>query len=512
MVLNLKLFIGLLLVVCITIGYAWSSQQYQDEHLAKLLACLSSAGVDRNKIHVRDSGPEYDELNWQWNTINGYVTPLVYLVATRVSDIQTAVICCKQSKVRIVPRSGGHSYVKNGFGDSKSLVVDLASMNDIKVNSTQMRCDVGPGARNGQVTFKLWEKGFLVAQGICPTVGFGGLTLGGGYGHFGRLIGLASDNVVEMEMVDAKGQLIVANKDTNKDLFWALRGGGGGNFGIVSKFTFKMYEAPRSIVYGTYRYSSKDFVQFFTAWQRLITSDLPNNIFSLLEMERDWIIMELYAFNADHLLDVTVDHIEKYQDALRFPVPLNSSTLHMSHSEFIVSQGQLYTDNLLTHPSDVAKMVKHHHVGWKKIKSFYAYKTLNKAQISRLNELLVDYLPYAGINIEFYGGALDKIPRSATAFVHRGKNLYIVNPKPLNSQGTEPNNQTDNAMKTFYERSRRLFKHTESYQNYLDQDDPDYLLRLYGSNLMRLIDVKRRIDPENVFHHPESIPVNYWRF
>lgn len=116
------------------------------------------------------------------------MTPLVYLVAADVSDIQKAVVCCRLTKVRIVARSGGHSYVKSGFGDSRSLVVDLATLNRISLDSVKETCEVGPGARNGFISYTLWEKGFLVAQGICPTVGIAGLTLGGGYVHFSAFL------------------------------------------------------------------------------------------------------------------------------------------------------------------------------------------------------------------------------------------------------------------------------------------------------------------------------------
>lgn len=480
-----------------------------DPQLKRLVACLISAGVDGNKIDTREhtGTNDYIELNFQWNTLNGYIQPLVYLVATDVSDIQKAVVCSRLTKVRIVPRSGGHSYVKNGFGDSRSLVVDLAKLNQISIDSAQRTCDISPGARNGLISSTLWDKGFLIAQGICPSVGVGGLALGGGYGHFSRLLGLTSDNIIEVEMVDAQGKLLVANNTTNSDLFWALRGGGGGNFGIVSKFKFNLYDAPKSIPYGSYEYSFEDFELFYNAWQCL-TSDVPNNIFSILEIEQNLIKMTLFAFNGANLENVSVSSLKKLYNSFPFPVATSEKVQLLSYEEFLLVEGQTYTSTLLTHPSQLAMLTKHNHVGWKKVKSIYIETILKKDKITKLKRLLSVYLRYAGLNMEFFGGAIDKLTPSDTSFVHRDK-LYLIQLRPMNSQGERQNDNADSAMKTFYEDSKAIFHHRESYQNYLDQDIPDYLTRYYGTNLKKLIQVKKRFDPQNVFYNRESIPVSY---
>ncbi|KAJ6640991.1 Xylooligosaccharide oxidase [Pseudolycoriella hygida] len=459
---------------------------------------------------MRSFSKEYEELNFQWNTLNGYLTPLVYLVATSASDIRKAVICSRLTRVRIVPRAGGHSYTKSGFGDNRTLIVDLASLNEISVDSNQMTCEIGPGTRNGMITYKLWERNFLVAQGVCPSVGISGLTLGGGYGHFSRLFGLSLDSVIEMEMIDAKGRLLVANNSTNKDLFWALRGGGGGNFGIVTKFKFKMHRAPKSIVYGQYYFSFNDFIQFFTAWQSLIRSGLPNNVFGFSEIEGSVIKFGLYTFNGpniEKLQDVSIDDIENLLTTYSFPTPTEASTERMNYTEFMLYEAQMYSDETLNHPSQLATLTRHNHVGWKKVKSIYVEKFLNKRSVAKLYDLMKDYLKSASWLMEIYGGAVDSLSPWSTAFVHRGNHPYLIQLRPLSSQGNVPIALTDVAMETFFTASKAVFDHKESYQNYLDQDMDDYLVRYYGSNLDRLKDVKTMIDPDNVFHYPQSIPV-----
>lgn len=475
-----------------------------------LRGCLIAAGVNSESIHHRNSGINYDELNWQWNTLNGYVKPLAYLVPTKVSDIQKAVVCCRLSKVRIVARGGGHSYVKNGFGDSRSLIVDLMKLNQISLDPMRMRCEIGAGARLGQIAYVLWKNGnFLIPSGTCATVGISGLTLGGGFGRFGTVFGLASDNVIEMEMVDANGQLLVINNATQSDLFWALRGGGGGNFGIVTKFQFKMYSAPTSIVYVFYEYSfRKDFSSFYRSWQSFITSGIPRHIVPYIVMKGDAIKIGLSTFNFQHQNE-TVNSVTGFLKSFSFPNETDFSTKVLSYAELLLLDGQQYASAMLTNISQLENLRKDGAVGWKKVKSFFVDKILNENQIYKLKELLADYLQHTELHVEPGGGAINSLSRSDTAFMHRGNNFFQIQLKVFTAQNEPPNLKANRAMKMFYERSKSIFSHHESYQNYLDQDIDDYLQRYYGANLKRLIQIKRQIDPDNVFHHPQSIPVDF---
>lgn len=475
--------------------------------LKSLVDCLTSTGIDSKKIHLRKSGNAYTELNWQWNTLNGRMEPLGYLVATETSDIQNAIICCKSTDIRIVAKSGGHSYVKNGFGDARSLIVDLGRLNKISVKPEEMRCEVGAGARIGQISFTLWETGkFLIPSGVCPSVGIAGLTMGGGWGHFTRLYGLTLDNVVEMEMVDADGKFIVINNTTNNDLFWALRGGGGGSFGIVTNFKFNMYRIPKSIAYGIYEYNFDDFVSFFDSWQNLITSGISNNVLCLLEMDKHLIQMKIFAIN-DQFEENTSESVNRLQSSFNFPIVTSNSTQVLSYSDFMLNVTQFYSPTLLTHFSQLASITKHRYVLWKKIKSIYVDKILTIDEISGLKKLLGSYLQHASLHVEHCGGAMNDVSITETSFIHRGS-MYQIQLKPSSTQDEQPNKEADCAMKTFFEKSKAVLHHRESYQNYLDQDIPDYLNRYYGSNLERLTQIKRTIDPDNIFHHRQSIPLN----
>jgi len=319
-------------------------------------------------------------------------------------------------------------------------------------------------------------------------------------------LGVAVDSVIEMQMVDANGKLLVVNTKKNRDLFWALLGGGGGNFGIVTKFIIKVYDAPNSIIFGRYEYSfKKDFIPVFKAWQKAITSNLPNHIFCIINMEKDRLSMRLYAINMPGKKQETLTTIGELGRKLGFPEPSNGSIKSYTQEEFTIDQAKGYSKEPITSVAQVAQLTKHNTVYNKKVKSYFVGKILNDREINQLKNLLDVYLPHAGQIWEHGGGAIDKNP--GNSFNHRGSGAkYSVQLKPLNSQGQLKTLETDAAKIRFFEASKNLFRHTESYQNYLDREMEDYLQRYYGKDLKKLIKVKKQYDPANVFYHCESIP------
>ncbi|MBA2505472.1 MAG: FAD-dependent oxidoreductase, partial [Thermoleophilaceae bacterium] len=189
----------------------------------------------RGPLYTR-SEPGFGGAAEVYNSRYDDVRPLAVLRAAGARDVQAAVQWAAKNDVPVAARSGGHSYagystVRNG------LVIDLRSLDRVTVSSGSRSVRIGPGARLIEVYAGLAAKGLAVPGGTCPTVGFGGLALGGGYGFASRALGMTCDTIESMRVVTAGGSLLTADEDTNADLFWALRGGGGGNFGIVTRFT-----------------------------------------------------------------------------------------------------------------------------------------------------------------------------------------------------------------------------------------------------------------------------------
>jgi FAD/FMN-containing dehydrogenase len=168
------------------------------------------------------------------------IRPDALVLAESSADVAAAVRWANRFDIRVVARSGGHSYA--GYSTaSDGVVIDLSRLRGVSVSNGRAR--IGPGAQLIDVQHALTRRGLTVPSGSCPSVGIAGLALGGGHGLAGRRFGLTSDNLVAARIVTADGRVRHVDADTNEDLFWACRGGGGGNFGVVTSLTLRTHRA-----------------------------------------------------------------------------------------------------------------------------------------------------------------------------------------------------------------------------------------------------------------------------
>ncbi|MGL5152689.1 MAG: FAD-binding protein [Clostridium sp.] len=190
---------------------------------------------------------DYDFHRLAWNrAINKFPKIINYCYTNE--DIKNAIEFGKNEGLRIKIRSGAHHYEGYSTGDDE-LVIDVSRMNKIDINEKCGIVKIQGGVRNRELYKATGNLGYPFPGGGCPTVGVVGLTLGGGWGYSSRYLGIASQSLVELELINANGELVRANINENKDLFWACRGAGGGNFGVVTSMTFKL---PKKEKRGTY--------------------------------------------------------------------------------------------------------------------------------------------------------------------------------------------------------------------------------------------------------------------
>src|SRR5215208_2784980 len=195
------------------------------------------------------------------------------------ADVAAAVRWADRFDVRVVARSGGHSYAGYSSTDD-GVVLDLSKLRGVRVAGG--RATVGPGAQLIDVQRALSRRGVTVPSGSCPSVGIGGLALGGGHGLAGRRFGLTSDNVMAARVVTADGRVRHVDADTNEVLYWACRGGGGGNFGIVTSLSLRPRRAPGAAWFSvSWPWPQAD--EALAAWQRFAPEAPPGltSIFSL---------------------------------------------------------------------------------------------------------------------------------------------------------------------------------------------------------------------------------------
>ena len=187
---------------------------------------------------VTPNDKEYEEDRQVWNrAIQKY--PIAILYCTSKEDVKSALEFCIIKNYDFRIRSGGHNYEGYSVGN-KLIVIDVSTMKKIKIDEVKNIVTIEPGVLNSELYDYVGKRGYPFPGGTCPTVGVAAYTLGGGWGLSSRLFGLGIDSVVEFKMVDYRGKILTANRECNKDLFWALRGSGGGNLGIVTSLTFNL--------------------------------------------------------------------------------------------------------------------------------------------------------------------------------------------------------------------------------------------------------------------------------
>ena len=227
--------------------------------------------------------PKYDEYLPASN-LRTTVRPALRALCKTEQSVAAVLNWVRTNGLPFALRCGGHSF--EGFSQSANVVIDTRKIDDVTLDAGSQMVTVGAGASLGTVYEALNGSGFAFAAGSCPTVGVAGHALGGGFGLLGRAYGLTCDNLVSLNIVDADGGILTIDAQQHPDLFWACRGGGGGSFGIATKFRFRVQVLPRVVVFGvTWALSTAKAVRLFDAWQRWAPA-APNAITSIMKVGR----------------------------------------------------------------------------------------------------------------------------------------------------------------------------------------------------------------------------------
>src|SRR5580658_2792370 len=208
------------------------------------------------------------------------LNPAAIALCASPGDVQRCVDFARRHGVPLTARSGGHSYA--GYSSGPGLVIDVTGMADASMSGGSSAL-IGAGARLVDIYATPGPAGVLVPGGSCPTVGIAGLTLGGGIGVLGRRYGLACDNVTALDVVTADGRLLTCDAEENPDLFWASRGGGGGNFGIVTSFTFGLHPLPELALF-TVNWPWEAAGAVLGQWQEW-TASAPDELWSNCQLQ-----------------------------------------------------------------------------------------------------------------------------------------------------------------------------------------------------------------------------------
>jgi FAD/FMN-containing dehydrogenase len=432
----------------------------------------------------------YDAARRSFNTRFDAARPSGVAYCENTADVQKAVRWARKHGVRIAARSGGHSY--GGYSTGSGLVIDVSRMNRIAVNPRTRTATIGAGARLIDVYARLWEHGLTIPAGTCASVGIAGLALGGGLGYSSRKLGLTCDNVRAIRVVTAAGKALNCNSRQNADLLWASRGGGGGSFGVVTSFTFRAHPVSNVTTYAI-DWPWEDAEEALVAWQRFAPR-APDELFSTLALSssarRPQVRSSGQFFGTEvtlrSLLTPLIGAGRPTRVALRTRSFMDAALMWAGCSE------------LDCHPARATF----------KAKSDLARRPLTDAAIRTLTNWLEKHaanprLGRASVLLDAFGGAINRVPKGATAFVHRDALFSMQYIAAWDAgQAATPNL----AWIDDFHAAMRRYVSGYAYQNYIDPDLDSWRHAYYGSNYRRLVAVKRKYDPRNVFRFRQSIP------
>jgi FAD/FMN-containing dehydrogenase len=427
-------------------------------------------------------------------------------------DVATCLAFVRKFKIPVAARCGGHSYA--GWSSSTGLVIDVTRMPGVTVSGSTVT--VGAGTRLIDFYNGLAAHGRAVPGGSCPTVGISGLTLGGGIGVVGRAFGLTCDLLESLQIVTADGELRTCGNRENPDLFWACRGGGGGNFGVVTSFTFVTFPAPSPWLFFL-RWSWKHAAAVVAAWQ----SWAPHAPDAL------WSNLHLAAAPGGRTPTVEVggtyiggiNGVAGLLDQLYARVGLKPDVSHFLN-QFSYLNAMLLEAGCNTGQAGYEAC----HPNWtftgggnlsrqpQLAKSDFFTRPLSSAGIGTLLRGIeslqsVHGAPggVGGIAFDALGGAINRYKPDVTAFVHRNALFDAQYTTDWTNGAAAAGINNQHAWLRSFWQSMRPYASGQAYQNYIDPDLINWSQAYYGANYPRLRQVKRTYDPTRVFNFPQAI-------
>lgn len=435
---------------------------------------------------IRRDDFEYEESRKSWNrAIQKY--PLVFVYCKKKEDVINAICWAKENNIPIRIRSGCHNYEGYSTGNDV-VVIDVSKMNSIYIDEKNNKVKIDGGVRNRELYEALGSLGYPFPGGGCPTVGVPGLVLGGGWGYSSRLFGLACDSLIELELIDYEGKTIIANKNINEDLFWACKGGGNGNFGVVTSMTFNIPEKIEMATLISIDYKDIDFEE---------NIDLIQNIQREFKTIDRGLNLKIAIYSSKEkgrgvkITGIFYGDKKKAQEILK---PFKNC---VSKFEFNLDYKSVV---------EVNRDIQDSHPPYEKYKSTgrFVYKDYSRDEIRDIINLVNDRPKgsvYAAISLYGLGGAVCDKEKDSTAFYYRDANFIMGLQSVWEEDEFAPLNRE--WVKNVFNNIKEI---TEgSFINFPFSELKNYEEEYYGGNLERLRKVKMKYDPYNVFKFPQGI-------
>lgn len=434
----------------------------------------------------------YDEARTIWNAMIDR-RPGAVVRCHGASDVMRAVHLARDNGLLVSVRGGGHNIAGNAVCEG-GLLIDLSPMRSVHVDPTRRTARVEPGATLAEFDKEAQAFGLATPLGINSTTGVAGLALGGGFGWLSRKFGFTIDNLISADVVTADGRLVQASATENPDLFWAIRGGGG-NFGVVTSFEFKLNPIGPDVVAGLIVHPFANARELLSGY-REVAAAAPDDLTIWVVLRRAPPLPFLPEdVHGKEILVFAVCYVGELDKAAEALAPLRA--LGEPIADVIGPQPyaswQTAFDPLLT-PG-----------------AFNYWKSHNFTALSDgLFDILIDYigtLPTAECEIFIgqLGGASGRVASDETAFPHRDAKFAM-------NVHTRWRDRADE--RASIEWARALFAATAPhatggvYVNFMPEDETDRVAQAYGGNFARLAMLKAKYDPDNIFRLNQNVQPN----
>jgi FAD/FMN-containing dehydrogenase len=429
--------------------------------------------------------PIYNEVRKVWNAMIDK-RPALIVRCMGAADVVKSINFARANNLLVSVRGGGHNVGGKAVCDDDGIMIDLSLMKGIWVDPSHKVAQAQPGLRLGEFDRETQAFGLATTLGVISNTGIAGLTLGGGVGWLTRKYGLACDNLLSVDIVTADGQFLKASDAVNKDLFWGIRGGGG-NFGIVTSFEYQLHPVGPQVLAGMVLHpfeKAREALKFYRDYSASIPEDM-NTICALLTSPEGHPMVAIVVCYHGDIMDKGQQILEPLRE---FGPPLEDLIRPMSYIE---AQSMF---DLAIPPSGLRSYWKSHFL---KDISDQAIDTLI-AHFAKVPS------PRTAILFQQFGGKASQVREDATAFGHRkdGEYDFIIFSLWQNSSDDDANIRW----------TRRLWDKMKPfspggvYVNNLGDDEPEGRVRAaYGPNYDRLVELKNKYDPANLFRLNQNI-------
>jgi FAD/FMN-containing dehydrogenase len=435
--------------------------------------------------------PDYDEVRQVWNAMIDR-RPGLILRCTGTADVQHAVRFARQHQFLLSVRGGGHNIAGLAVCDG-GVMLDLSLMRGVSVDAKGRTARAQGGCTLGDVDRETQLHGLAAVLGFVSATGIGGLTVGGGFGYLTRRFGYTCDNLVSMEVVTAAGQVVRAAADENTELFWALRGGGG-NFGIVTSFEYKLYPVGPEILGGAVVWRAEDSAQVLDFYRRF-TAQTPRETTCVAVLRiappAPWLPAEIHG---KPIVAVFVCHSGDIAQGEAILAPLRS--LGKPVADIIARRPYTQMQSLLD-----ATQPKGRRYYWK---SNYLAQVTPEVIAVAIEHAAHMPSPHTAIVLFQLQGALGELPAEHSPAGNRDT-AFVLN---ITSAWEKA---SDDAVNQRWARdcfaAAAPYSTGGTYINFLTEDEGrERIEAAYGrQNLERLATLKRKYDPENLFRHTKSV-------